>query len=158
MYRFPGFIVLYILTGNRRIRATRVLSRNDVVQEGEQVIPDSSRTRLFVFNSQGYHVRTLNALTRSVEHEFIYSEDFKLQGVIDEFNRTLTIERMSDGRLRAFVAPSGERSVVTLNPNGMLLSLSDPDGEGSNVASFEYNENNLVTSYQPPLGCQQTYE
>jgi YD repeat-containing protein len=143
------------VSGNRRIRHTRVLSLNDVVQEQEYVHPDRSQSELYVFDSRGFHLRTLDALTKAVIVEFKYNDDMQLEAVVDGFNRTLQIQRRADGRLEAFVAPTGERSTVTLTDDGMLQNMVEPSGVQS---TFQYDSGGLITSHEPPNGCRQSYE
>ena len=69
--------------------------------------------------------------------------------------RTMYIERRSDGSLHAFRAPSGERTVVTLNKNGMLSNLADPESRSSR---FEYDTGGLMTKHEAPFACPQTFQ
>ena len=66
----------------------------------------------------------------------------------------MKIERDSGGQLRGFVAPTGSSSAVTLNSEGMLETIADPEG---NTAEFEYNDGHLMTSHTPSFGCKQEY-
>ena len=74
---------------------------------------------------------------------------------MDILNRTMTVERLSDGRLSAFVAPTGERTVVTVTPEGSLQTVTDPY---DNSATFQYNEENMMIGHKPSFGCQQNFK
>lgn len=137
------------------MRATKVRSQNTIQSVNEYIVPDTSQTRVHVFNSKGLHLRTVDLVTRTTEYEFCYTEDNQLSAVVDRFNRTLLVERRSDGALHAFVSPQGQRSIVTLDENGMLSNLFDEKGVS---ARFSYNNEGLVTQHTPPVGCLQTYE
>ena len=137
------------------MRSTKVRGEDTIAAVDEYVVPDTSQTRVHVFSSKGFHLRTVNLLTKATEYEFHYTEDDKLKTVVDRFNRTLQVERRSDGRLHAFVAPRGQRSIVTLDDNGMLTSLMDEKGIS---AHFTYDEDGLVVEHVPPVGCPQSYE
>ncbi len=74
---------------------------------------------------------------------------------MNALNRTMSVERLSDGRLHAFVAPTGGKTVVSVTGSGMLESITDPDGL---TAMFEYNKDSLMTSHKPPIGCKQHFK
>ena len=146
-----------LFAGNRRIRSTKIYDQNSVGTVGlqEYVVPDTSQTKVHVFNPRGLHQRTVDLVTGQVEFEFLYDDDENLERVIDKFNRTLTLDRRSNGDLHAFVAPGGERSVVTLDTNGRLQSMTSEMGQS---AVYMYDDQGLMIEHQPPSGCNQQYE
>ena len=148
-------IFFKLFTGNRRIRSTKVSSGESIGTAHEYMVPDTSQTRVHIFNLRGVHQRTIDLVTGQIEFEFLYDEDENLKGVIDKNNQTLILDRRSNGDLHAFVAPGGDRSVVTLDSNGRLQSMTSEMGQS---AVYMYDDQGLMIEHQPPSGCSQQYE
>ena len=67
----------------------------------------------------------------------------------------MNIERRSDGSLHAFRAPSGDRTVVTLDKDGMLSNIADPEAR---ITRFNYDSGGLMTGHKAPFACSQTFK
>ena len=75
---------------------------------GEYIIPAEDGSKLFVFDSSGRHLRTINALTGSAIYTFTYDLQGRLTEVRDAFNNVTRIERDEQDKLKAIVAPGGQ--------------------------------------------------
>jgi RHS repeat-associated protein len=122
-----------------------------------------------VFNRQGRHLETRDAINGSVLRTLQYDAQGRLEAVADFPGRVTRIERGADGV--AIVAPDGQRTEVALDEfgglkhidlpegvrwsaesrnDGALLGLSDPRG---GTTGFDYDAlGRLVTDTNPAGG------
>src|SRR5262249_21220009 len=114
---------------------------------GEILIADSDASQLFVFDANGRHLRTLNALTGATLFEFAYDAGGRLNQVIEKTGGTdnvTTIEHDAAGNPTAIVGPFGQRTTLTVDANGYLSAISNPAGEVFHMTS---DAGGLLTSY-----------
>jgi RHS repeat-associated protein len=90
------------------------------------MIASEDGSELYQFDPSGRHLRTLNALTGGVLHEFIYDTAGVLTTVIDGDGNQTAIERDGTGSPTAIVAPFGQRTNLTVDSNGYLASVANP--------------------------------
>jgi YD repeat-containing protein len=94
-------------TGNHRIR--RMRSALPSISVSDFLLSSEDGRELYVFNSRGSHLKTLDALTGAVRYQFSYSADGYLTSVTDASGNLTTIER-SGAVPTAIVAPGGQRT------------------------------------------------
>ena len=92
----------------------------------EYLIADQTGSKLFVFDQNGRHQRTINALTGSEIYTFAYNLQGQLAAVADVFGNLTTIERDVDGKPIEIIAPGGQKTYLAVNGNGYLASISCP--------------------------------
>lgn len=93
------------------------------------LIPSQSGSELYVFDSGGKHLQTLNALTGSVLYQFGYNSQGLLTTVTDADGDVTTVERDGAGKPTAIVGPFGQRTTLTVDGSGYLTSLTSPNNE-----------------------------
>jgi RHS repeat-associated protein len=100
---------------------------------GELDIPSENGEDVYVFDSEGRHLRTTNALTGATLLTFGYDLSGRLASVTDADGNTTTIERDSSGQMTAIIAPFGQRTPVTVGSSGYVATITDPAGEAVNL-------------------------
>jgi RHS repeat-associated protein len=140
---------LYIAdTGNDRIRQVEAPSLPRFAP-GEILVPAEDGSELYVFDTKGKHLRTLDATTGTVLYSFSYDEKGRLTVVEDVDGLETTVERDTSGNATAIVAPNGERTELALDANGYLASVSNPAGETTKLA-YDDSGNGLLQSLADP--------
>jgi RHS repeat-associated protein len=142
--------------------------------ESGYLVPSSDGREVFRFDPSGRHTETLDALTGVPLEQFAYDAEGDLQSITDRDGRTTTIERNGAGEPTAIVAPTGERTTVSLDPEGNLASVTRPglpatqlhygaggllteevDAAGG-VHKFTYDSNGFLTSDTDPDNVKST--
>jgi RHS repeat-associated protein len=112
-------------------------------------IPSGDGSEVYVFDGQGKHLRTLNALTGVLRYQFTYDSAGRLVQIVDGDGLITTIERDAAGNPTAIVAPFGQRTTLQLDDQGYLASLTNPAGEATRMLS---TTGGLLTSLTNPKG------
>ena len=116
-------------------------------------VPSADAAEVYVFNKHGRHLRTLNALTKAVLHEFGYDASGFLVQISDGDGAVTTIERGASGAAGAIVAPDGQRTALAHDPNGYLAAVTDPAGA---TTRMYYDDDGLLTTFAKPRGHAST--
>jgi YD repeat-containing protein len=114
-------------------------------------------SELYRFDANGRHLRTLDALTGATLFRFTYDAADGLAQVEEgeEEGNLTTIERDADRGPVALVAPDGQRTEVTLDPEGYLATVTNPAGES--VAAL-YRPDGLLRELTDPRGNAHRFE
>lgn len=83
---------------------------------------------LYRFDALGKHVATLDTFTGATKYSFAYDISGYLASIVDGDGNTTTIERSGDVPV-AIVSPMGQRTALTLDGEGYLASITDPENE-----------------------------
>lgn len=153
---------------NHRIRRVGQPFQGNLANE--YLIADQAGSKLFVFDQNGRHQRTINALTGSEIYTFAYNPQGQLIAVADVFGNLTTLERDVNGKPTEIIAPGGQKTYLAVNENGYLASISCPyeipidleytnenlltifsDHKG-NVHRFSYDEMGRLTKDEDPVG------
>ncbi len=118
------------------------------------VIASQSGSLLYVFDANGRHLRTINALTASDVYTFTYDSQGFLIGIEDAYNNITTIERDPDGTPTSIIGPYGQRTNLALDANGFLATISNPASE---AWQFLYSEDGLLAVASDPNEQTSTY-
>jgi len=137
---------------NRRIR--RVASAVPGTLGGQITIASFDGSEVFVFDARGRHLRTIDALSGALLHEFTYDATGRLSAVRDGYGNTTTIERDAAGSSGVIVGPFGHRTPFTLDAGGYLAQIADPIG---NTYRFSYSADGLLTASTDPNGNTHRY-
>jgi RHS repeat-associated protein len=132
---------------NERVR--RVAPILPTLSHGEMTIAAEDGSQLYVFDSAGRHLRTLNALTGAIAYQFQYDAAGHLSAVVDGDGNMTAIVRNSHGDPTTIVAPHGQRTALALDSNGYLSRVSDPLGA---TVALTYTQSGLLTGLSDPLG------
>lgn len=108
---------------------------------------------LYVFNSNGRHLKTLDALTGAVRYQFAYSTLGYLTSVTGVSGNITAIER-TGAVPTAIVAPGGQRTELTVNAGGWLLSATNPAAQAHTMT---YSVDGLLQQLTDPRGNTHTY-
>ncbi|RJP19803.1 MAG: hypothetical protein C4529_10605 [Deltaproteobacteria bacterium] len=95
----------------------------------DYAIASEDGKQLYIFDSYGKHLRTMNALNGTVLYHFAYGPDGLLSQLVDIDNNITTIERDASGNPMAIVAPGGQRTTFSLDVDGYLGSITNPAGD-----------------------------
>lgn len=123
------------------------------VSVGQAAVVSQKRSEVFIFDSTGRHLRTLNALTGAMERSFDYDVNGRLVSLSDAFGNQTRIERDTSGTPTAIIAPFGQRTELTVDAEGYLASVTNPAGESYR---FEYGNGGLLRSITDPVGHEKT--
>jgi RHS repeat-associated protein len=130
-------------------RIRRVASALPGFSATDLIISSEDGSEIYIFNSNGRHLRTLDALTGAMRYRFAYDTAGRLINVTDGDGNILTIERDSAGNATAIVSPYGQRTNLTLDANGYLANITNPADESN---QFTYTEDGLLTNMTDPRG------
>lgn len=143
---------LFVATADERIVSIRPAFPG--LGAGDFWIASESARELFVFNSSGRHLRTLDARTNVALHSFGYDSAGRLESITDRDGLVTIIER-SSGVPTAIVAPHGQRTTLSVDGNAYLSAITSPAGE---THSYTYDANGLMRSYTDPRGGRHAFE
>ena len=145
-YTPEGNLVFSVRTGmgasyDRIRRLTTVVNTPG---RGEQVVPASDGSEVYVFDESGRQLKTVDALDGHVLYSFSYRPDGLLASFMDDSGGVATIERDASGNATAVVAPEGQRTELSMDETGRLIGVTCPLG---NTATYAYDASgNIVTS------------
>ena len=117
------------------------------------VLAEEDGSQVYVFSAEGRHLRTLNALTNAVIHEFGYDSAGRLISVTDGDQNVTTIQRDASGNPTAIQSPFGQDTTLTLDAHGYLASITNPAGE---TTAFTYTADGLLIGVKQPANTQPT--
>jgi len=108
----------------------------------------SHGSRELLFNSDGTLQSTRDLYTKEPTNTFTYDNMGKLVTLTDIYGQISTIERDASGKATAIVAPTGQRTLLSVDANGDLLEVQYED---TSSYAFEY-ERHLMTKETEPNG------
>lgn len=121
-----------LLSDRHEALVRRVQPVTHRLDSGKFMVASRDGSRVYVFDEDGRHLRTLNALTQATLLEFGYDDEALLTTVTDGDGLVTTIERDTDGHPEAIVGPYGHRTELSTHQNGLragfLQSITSPDG------------------------------
>ncbi|MDG0816248.1 RHS repeat protein [Bdellovibrio svalbardensis] len=137
-------------------------SKNNIVYEGANSIrklsgvsktangfslASSNAGEIYLFNSDGLHLRTVDALSGVTRWSFGYDQLKRLVSVTDQFGN-LTGIQYSKGVV-VVTSPYGLISTLIINDNGFLSHVTNPNNESYNLVT---DSKGLLISFQKPGG------
>ncbi len=148
---------LFIAPGDGGSRLLRVSPALPGFDGTAYLIASPDGSVLYLFDSEGKHLRTVNALTGGVLFEFGYDVEGRLASVTEKTGATdnvTTIEHDAGGSPTAIVGPFGQRTVLTVGASGFLTSIANPAGDVTRIAS---DAAGLVSSFTDARGKTSTF-
>jgi RHS repeat-associated protein len=103
----------------------------------ENSIPSRDGSEIFLFDSSGRHLSTLNALTLATKYTFTYDANGLLASVQDAFGKVTTFVRNASGALASIRSPFGQQTTVSFDASGNLSKVIDPLGNSTSMVSSE---------------------
>jgi YD repeat-containing protein len=119
---------------------------------GDISIAAEDGSELYIFNSAGRHLRTLDALTDATRYQFAYNTAGNLATITDGDGKVTTIERDGSGNPTAIVAPFGQSTALTLNADGYLSKITNPAGEAVQLTYNTGDAAGLLATMTDPRG------
>jgi len=116
---------------------------------GEIPVAVENGTEVLIFDSAGRHLRTHEALTGAVRHQFAYDAAGRLLRMTDVAGNVTSVERDGGGAPLGIVAPGGQRTALTVDGGGFLNTVTNPAGETTMLA---YSAGGLLTTLTRPGG------
>ncbi|MBZ4417792.1 PA14 domain-containing protein [Myxococcus sp. RHSTA-1-4] len=135
-------------------RVYKVVSPSSGFTLGEVLVPSGDGRETYIF-SGGRHLRTLDALSGVPLLTFGYDSAGRLVTLTDANAQVTTIERQSDGRPTAIVAPGGQRTELTVSPERLLSRVENPNDE---AVALEYSAGGLLTKLTDPRNGVHSFE
>ncbi|WP_394829933.1 RHS repeat domain-containing protein [Pendulispora albinea] len=109
---------------------------------GEKLIVSGDGSEIYVFDTNGRHLRTLDALTKAVKLRFSYNGAGKLARVEDNHGNATAIGYDANGRATSVVGPFSHTTRLEYAPDGYLAKILDPLGREE---KFSYGSGGLLT-------------
>jgi RHS repeat-associated protein len=130
---------------NSRIRKITLPLPGFTAQNSTVVSQDG--TELYVFDSSGRHLRTINTSTGADVWLFAYDTEGRLSTVTDGDGDVTTVQRDASGNPTGITSADGQTTVVGLDANGYLSGITNPANE-TNL--FTYTPEGLMTKRTDP--------
>lgn len=144
---------LYVAdTGNRLVR--EIHPAGPSVNAGDYLIPSSDGGKLFVFSSDGRHLKTLDAVTGAVVYQFHYDSAGRLSSVEDADGNVTSIARDGAGDPQSITSPYGQITSLDIGSDGYLQTAGDPAG---NAWHMEYAPGGLLSAFEDRNGNRSEY-
>lgn len=121
---------------------------------GGFLAPASDGSEVYLFDPEGRHLRTVDALTAALRNEFSYDGNGLLASITDGDGNITSIERDGAGNPTAIVAPFGQRTTLTINRAGYLDSITQPTGA---TVHMTYTTDGLLDSMTNARGHLSQY-
>jgi RHS repeat-associated protein len=115
----------------------------------ELTVAADNGEELYVFDSQGRHLRTTNALTGATMLTFGYDVSGHLASVTDSDGNTTSVQRDSSGQVTGIVAPFNQRTALSVGSDGYLASITDAAGQ---AVTLTYAGGGLLTAKSDARG------
>jgi RHS repeat-associated protein len=118
------------------------------VSLGQLDVPSADGSALYIFDSSGRHLQTLNTLTGATLLQFAY-QGGRLNTIIDADGNITAIDHDTVGNPTAIFAPFGQKTTLVVDGNGYLSSVTDPVG---NVVQLTSSATGLLSGLIDPRG------
>ena len=144
------FVVAGFQTTANRIR--RVGLAVPGLSNTDSTVASRDGSELYVFDSSGRHLRTLNTLTGAILVEFGYDSAGRLSTITEKTGGTdniTTIQHDSSGNPTKMIGPFGQETLFSVDANGFLATITNPAGEMVQLGS---TADGLLTSFTDPRG------
>lgn len=142
-------------SGGRLRRLSRTMPG---LQIGETAIPSTDGSSIDVFDGDGRHLRTIDALQGFVRYAFTYNVLGYATAITDVHGNVVTIERDAVGRAAAIVAPGGQRTTLAYDGgSGYLLSVTDPASQAFQFTYYTGQADGLLATFTTPRNQTHTF-
>ncbi len=129
--------------------------RVQVLQQDDLVVPSEDGGELYVFDYNGRHLQTLNAVTGAILYEMTYDGEKRLVALTDGDGNVTVIERDAAGVATAIIAPTGQRTELAYDLNGYLAGITNQAGE---TTAMTYGPDGLLATFATPSGAESLFE
>lgn len=116
------------------------------------LVPSADGSQIYLFDSSGRHLRTVDSKTFVVIAEFGYDDEGNLASVTKSNGRVTTVERNGNGDPTAIEGPDGHRTTI-VTTGGLITASTDPLNRSR---TFHYLDG-LLVGHTDLAGNQATY-
>lgn len=113
-------------------------------------IADEKGKAVYYFDNTGKISHTKTALTGTTIFTFAYDSAGRLLTITEPFNRITTFSRFVSGALKAIIAPNGAKASITINSDGYMSKLINPNNE-TYLMTYD-GAGGLLKTFMPPNG------
>jgi RHS repeat-associated protein len=110
-------------------------------------LPSANGSKLYIFDNQGKHLQTVDAITGMLQYGFSYDNQGLLISITNRDSLVTTIERDTVGKPLAIVSPYGQKTMLEIGSTGYLSTVCDP---AYDTTRFTYTNDGLLTSLTDP--------
>jgi len=121
---------------------------------GEYGVTIDSENEIYIFNSQGRHLRTLAGLTGATKGTFTYNSNGRLLTYKNAYNKITTFTRNPSGVLTSISTPYSVTTTVNIDSSGNLVSVTNPASQTYNMT---YTSGGLLQTFTKPTGEVTTF-
>ena len=121
------------------------------IVEGSYIrVADVSGKEVYYFDNTGKISHTKTGLTGTIIYTFAYDSSERLLSITEPFSKVTTFSRYVSGALKAIIAPNGAKASITINGNGYLSKVANPNNE---IYLMTYDgAGGLLKTFMPPNG------
>lgn len=140
-------------SGNERIRRVSPAFPG-YTAEGIR-IPSADASEVYLFDRNGRHLSTRDALTGATIWTFNYDGQGRLISIADREGDLTTIGRDASGRATNITSPDGDRTTLAYSTSGDLSSVTNPANE---TVQLEYAPGRLLSAITGPRGNRYSFQ
>jgi RHS repeat-associated protein len=118
------------------------------------LVTSADGAEAYIFDLTGRHLETRSTTSGTALFTFSYGQDFELDTITDAFQNVTRVVRVSPTQVR-IVAPHGQMTTLTLDAQGWLTAIQDPNG--GRYAMTYAGPDGLLASFQRPSGRRATF-
>jgi RHS repeat-associated protein len=111
-------------------------------------------SEIYVFDLDGKHLYTKQALTGAVLYTFAYDAQGRLASITDAYSNVTQVQRDTSGNLTGIRAPHGQITQLTLGSDSYLSTIQNPSNE---TYAMTYYAGGLLHTFQKPRGQVSTF-
>lgn len=125
-----------------------IVSNTGKPYQGGFAAPNSSGTEVYIFDSLGKHLKTINAITNNLKLKINYNANGGIASLVDNYeNKTIVLHE--NGHASKIIAPNGQITYLEVDENGWLSKVKNPNDE---IFSMSYRNKGLLGSFTKPGG------
>lgn len=149
----PSNLHYYDHTARKIILSTGLTRKVEAISYKNQVlVPSIDGSEAYVFDQDGKHIRTQNALTSDVKYTFVYDAEGRLSKITTGRGKSSIITYSSN---RASIVDAyGVETKLSFDSNGWLSTATDPE---KNTFRISTSSDGLITSFQKPSGSKSNF-
>jgi RHS repeat-associated core domain len=124
---------------------------------GTHRVASQDGSEVYDFEWTGRHLDTRDALTDALRYQFGYNSAGVLTSITDASGLITTVERDDAGLATAIVAPNGQRTGLTMGPDGYLAAVDEPGGIHHEYTYYSDDKDGLLNTYTNPRGNSSSF-
>jgi RHS repeat-associated protein len=143
-----------LLQGDGLRRSVQAIAIRTGKYAGDVAIASEDSSQVFVFDSSGHHLWTLDAIGGAAVWQFSYDGNNRLSAIVNRGGQRIEVQRNANGGLTALIRPDQARISISLNGSGYIESITQPGGAKD---EFTYATGGLLSTHRSPRGNTISY-